>query len=187
MILFEWLNFREGRAFIDKIVSVSTRLGIHPDSLMAVLWIESEFNRKAVNPISGAFGLIQCLPSTLRGLGLTRWQVERMSGTEQLEKVVYPYLKPYAGKMHRPIDVYLAVFYPLAVGENDNYLIAKSGQTAYRWNKLIDTRYGDDDGRLEVFDIRFYLNTRIWQAVRRHRKDARFKFKICDCYEPNLF
>lgn len=187
MYLFSWLNFREGEKFTAKVVEISNRLHIHPDTLMAVMWIESEFNRTITNPVSGAFGLIQCLPSTLRGLGISKYEIQRMSGTEQLERVVYKYLKPYSGQMIRPIDVYLSVFYPLAVGENDSYVIAKTGQNAYRWNKLIDTKYGDNDGRLEVFDIRFYLNNRIWSAVKAQRKNPKYRNKILPCYEPIIF
>lgn len=187
MILFSWLNFKEGDKFISKVIDVSNRLNIHPDSLMACIWIESEFNRLIVNKSSGAIGLIQCLPSTLKGLGISRFEVERMSGTEQLERVVYQYLKPYKGQMIRNIDVYLSIFYPLSVGENDSYVIARTGQNAYRWNKLIDTRYGDNDGRLEVFDIRFYLNNRIWSAIKNQRKNPKYRNKIPLNYEPLIF
>ena len=187
MILFSWLNFREGDKFMSKIIEISNRLAIHPDTLMACISVESEFNRMALNPVSRAVGLIQCLPSTLKGLGVSRFELERMTGTEQLEKVVYKYLKPYHGQMIRPIDVYLSIFYPLAVGEHDSYVIARTGQNAYRWNKLIDTRFGDNDGRLEVFDIRFYLNSRIWQAVKNHRKNPKYRHKISPCYEPIIF
>lgn len=187
MILFSWIPFREGEKFVRKIEEISNRLYIHPDAMMATLWIESQFNKLAENRQSGAFGLNQCLPSTLRGLGLNKAIVSKMTGTQQLERVVYPYFEPYRGKMIRPVDVYLANFYPVAMGKTDSYIIAKEGQNAYRFNSIIDTGFGDNDGRLEVFDVRHYLNNRIWNAVRNHRKNKVYRNLISPCFEPYLF
>lgn len=187
MILFSWIPFREGERFVRKVEEICNRLSIHPDAMMAVLWIESEFERAALNPMSGAYGLNQCLPSTLRGMGLNKAMVSRMSGTQQLERVVYQYFKPYAGRMIRPIDVYLANFYPVAIGKNDSFVIAREGQNAYRYNSIIDTGYGDNDGRLEIFDVRHYLNSRLWRAVKIHRKNPKYRNLIPPCYEPYIF
>lgn len=187
MILFSWIPFREGERFVRKVEEISLRLSIHPDAMMGTLWIESEFNKAALNQQSGAFGLNQCLPSTLKRLGLNRAIVERMTGTQQLERVVYEYFEPYAGKMIRPVDVYLANFYPVAIGKTDNYVIAREGQNAYRFNQIIDTGYGDNDGRLEVFDVRHYLNARLWNALKSHRKNPKYRNLISPCYEPYLF
>lgn len=186
MIRFSWLNFQQGEQFTKKAVEISNKLGITVDSLMDAIWLESEFNRNAENPKSGAYGLIQCLPSTLKSLGLTKLQVSRMTGTEQLERVVYPYLKPYQGRMKRHIDTYLAIFYPLAIGQPDNFIIAKSDEKAYRWNQILDMKYGDKDGRLEVYDVKCYANIRIMKAVKAHRTNPKYRNKIPQYYELNL-
>lgn len=187
MLRFSWLQFKQGDAFSKKVIEISARLEITPDSLMDTIWVESQFNRLAENRDSGAFGLIQCLRSTLTRLGLKKEDIERMSGTEQLEKVVYPYLRPYKGRMIHPIDTYLAVFYPRALGKSDNYVIAKEGENAYRWNKIIDLKYGDKDGKLEIIDVKCYMNTRIKKAIHTHKNDPRFKNKIPLNYEPSLY
>ncbi|NBA76824.1 transglycosylase SLT domain-containing protein [Emticicia sp. ODNR4P] len=187
MLRFSWLQFKQGDAFSRKAVEISQRLEITPDSLMDTIWIESQFNRNAINRDSGAYGLIQCLPSTMSRLGLKKSDIERMTGTEHLEKVVYPYLRPYKGRMIHPIDTYLAVFYPRALGKADNYVIAEEDENAYRWNKIIDLKYGDKDGRLEIIDVKCYMNTRIKKAIHAHRNDSRFKNKIPANYEPSLY
>ena len=48
---------------------------------------ESRLNPQAVNPISGATGLIQFMPSTARG-GTTTAVLKRMSNVQQLDYVL---------------------------------------------------------------------------------------------------
>ena len=85
---------------------------------------------------SNAFGLIQCLPSTLARLGYTLAQVKGKYGEWQLEHLVLPYLKPYVGKMNCAYDVYLAIFSPVCLGKSDGYVIALEHEKAYRGNLL---------------------------------------------------
>jgi hypothetical protein len=185
-MLFDWLEFKQGSAFTDKVKEIAEKLGIEPDSIMMAIWIESEFNRNAYNPVSKAYGLIQILPSTAHDLGLSMPEVRNMSGVEQLEKVVYPYLKQYKGKMKRGIDVYLAIFYPAAVGKPDNYVIAREGSKTYQFNANLDVK-GNQNGLLEVFDIRKRVNFRIWDTVETHRKMIKYRVKMNSNYEPTVF
>lgn len=121
--------------FIKRVNEISEYLGINPDWLMFVMWFESRLNSQAVNPISGATGLVQFMPSTARALGVTTDTLKRMNNVQQLDYVL-AYLKPYRGRMKTWVDVYLAVFYPAAIGKGDDYVI-KSDIVATQ-NKIFD-------------------------------------------------
>lgn len=121
--------------FIKKVNEISKYFGINPDWLMFVMWFESRLNPQAVNPISGATGLVQFMPSTARALGVTTDTLKRMNNVQQLDYVL-AYLKPYRGRMKTWVDVYLAVFYPAAIGKGDDYVI-KSDIVATQ-NKIFD-------------------------------------------------
>lgn len=134
--------------FIWKVGEIASVLSIKPDWLMVVMYFESKLNSKAVNPLSGATGLIQFMPSTAQNLGTTTDELKQMSNVEQLD-FVYKYLKPYKGKMKSWIDVYLAVFYPVAMGKGDDYKITNA--------KVVDQNNGFDinkDGTITVSEIK---------------------------------
>lgn len=133
------MNFEEyikenRKEFTEKVTKISSELGIEADWLMFVMWFESKLNPQAVNPISGATGLIQFMPSTARSLGTTTDVLRHMSNVQQLDYVL-AYLRPYKGRMKRWIDVYLAAFYPKAMG-NPNYVI--TSDIVAKQNKIFD-------------------------------------------------
>lgn len=104
--------------FEKAVLQLCRFLGIEPGWLMFVIYFETSktFSPDIVNKVSGATGLIQFMPRTARALGTTTDVLKRMSNVEQLD-YVRRYLSPYAGKMKTWIDVYLAVFYPAAIGK----------------------------------------------------------------------
>lgn len=125
--------------FLNKVRSVSNKLGIDPNWLMAVMNSESSLNEKARNP-SGATGLIQFMPKTAIGLGTTTDAIYRMSNVEQLD-YVYKYLSKFVGKMKSYIDVYTAVFFPIAIGKPDNFILQTdtlSKELIARQNPIFD-------------------------------------------------
>jgi len=101
---------------------VAHLLNIKPIWLENVMWIESRLNPQAVNKVSGATGLIQFMPTTARALGTTTDELRAMDFEEQMQ-YVYLYLKPYAGKMQSQVDVYLAVFFPSAIGKANSFVL----------------------------------------------------------------
>lgn len=120
--------------FTEKVNSISAELGIDPNWLMFVMWFESKLNPQAVNPISGATGLIQFMPNTARSLGTTTDVLRHMSNVQQLDYVL-AYLRPYKGRMKRWVDVYLAVFYPKAMGKPDFVI---TSDIVAKQNKIFD-------------------------------------------------
>jgi len=126
--------------FTEKVNNISGELGINPNWLMFVMWFESKLNPQAVNPISGATGLIQFMPNTARSLGTTTDVLRHMSNVQQLDYVL-AYLRPYRGRMRSWVDVYLAVFYPKAMG-NPNFVI--TSDIVAKQNRIFDLNRDSD-------------------------------------------
>lgn len=172
--------------FIAKVHEVAIKLLIKPSWLMIVMWIECRFNRTIVNGHSGTVGLIQwtitniCkfwdlplpyIPHDKKGRIIITPEIKRIQkvvqdtpGVEQLEKV-FEYLKPYVGKMKNLHDVYLAVFYPYAIGKREDFVLGsersvKWMRIVYAGNKNLDM-FGDRDGLLEVLDVKAWVEAHI--------------------------
>jgi hypothetical protein len=62
------------------------------------------------------------MPNTAISLGTTCEDLKKMKNYEQLEWV-YKYFKPWTGRMKSFDDVYLVIFYPVAVGKPDTYAL----------------------------------------------------------------
>lgn len=144
---------RVSSQFTEKVRYICDLLGIDPNWLMWVMFFESSLNPRAVNSATGATGLIQFMPSTARSLGTTTADLLQMSDVEQLD-FVYAYLKPYAGKMNCMIDVYFAVFFPVAMNKPDDYILQTSSLSASKiasQNTGFDLDHNGQLTRAEVF------------------------------------
>ena len=86
--------------------------------LLWLFYIESSLKPTVVNPITGAFGLYQLMPSNASIFGISFNEYKKLSGTQQLG-YLDDYLKPYFKKIHSPIDLYLSIFYPAALNYSD--------------------------------------------------------------------
>lgn len=100
-----------------RIEAVAKSVGADPEHLALVMQFESRFNPAAVNPYSGASGLIQFMPSTSRALGTTVEAIRRMSALDQMALVErYFEQTQRAFAPGRALDtlqaVAMAVFYP---------------------------------------------------------------------------
>lgn len=115
--------------FCSKLKEICSKLAINPEWLLAVMYIESRINPKAVNKYSGATGLIQFMPATAKSLGTTTAELLNMTAADQLD-YVYLYLKPYTGKMHSLMDVYFAIFFPAAIGKPSDFVLQTSKLSA---------------------------------------------------------
>lgn len=139
--------------FINRLKEIAEILSIRPEWLLYTMWIESKLNPYVVNKHSGAIGLIQFLPSTLKSMGLTREDILKMSATKQLD-IVMKYLMPYRGKMKNYYDVYLAVFYPKAIGKPDNYIIGDTEKLQEKialLNKIYDL---NENKKISILEIK---------------------------------
>lgn len=98
----------------NAIVSTAGRIGADPTQLAQVINFESNgFNPQAINPYSGASGLIQFMPSTAARLGTSVEAIRQMTALQQMP-LVEQYFKMTAGS--KPLNTFqaltMAVFYP---------------------------------------------------------------------------
>lgn len=106
-------------SYADEIVRVAESLGTRPEWLANVINFESKGgDPQAVNPTSDATGLIQFMPRTAARLGTSTDALRGMDGREQM-LYVEEYFEPFRGRLNSQEDVYMAVFYPKAMGDPD--------------------------------------------------------------------
>lgn len=147
----------EREDFVNAVNYYSELLDIQPDWLVGVMWFESKLNPAAVNPVSGATGLIQFMPATAKALGTTTEALKHMNAYEQMT-YVYQYLKPYTGRMRSLVDVYFAVFFPKAIGASRNTVLQTSklkASTIAKQNPIFDT---NKDMAITVGEVEDYIN-----------------------------
>jgi hypothetical protein len=137
--------------FANKVVEISAKLNCNPAHLMIVMNNESGLNSKIKNPTSSATGLIQFMAGTAKSLGTTTDALKAMRNVEQLD-YVYKYMKPFIGHFDTVSDVYLAVFFPKAIFENEQYVFP---QWASKANPNFDL---NKDGIGTKKEFREYVN-----------------------------
>lgn len=145
--------------YAAKLETISSDLGVSSSWLEAVFEMESGNNPQAVNPNSGATGLIQFLPSTAAALGTTTDRLRTMSAQHQLE-YVYAYLdqqRGRAGAYRSLTDLYIAVLWPKGRDKHYDYVLYAKGQKAYAQNRGLDW---NKDGAVTVGDVDRKLRNR---------------------------
>jgi len=137
----------------QQINDISKRLKISPDNLKALIYSESGGNPHAVNPKSAATGLIQFMPKTAQGLGITTAQLKTMTAEQQL-----PYVEKYLANTKRragfgsnePLSagqLYALVFMPSKAKQG---VMCAAGTKAYSWNKGLDKNH---DGIISINEL----------------------------------
>ncbi|MBP7274499.1 MAG: transglycosylase SLT domain-containing protein [Saprospiraceae bacterium] len=172
MAELNFLNYYKGdkAAFANKVMQISAELGIDPNWLMNTMYKESRVNPQAQNTkylVGGkpATGLIQFVEKTANGLGTSVDALHKMDGIQQLD-YVKKYFQPFRGRMKSYFDVYIAVFFPAAIGMPDNGVIATKSISASKVatsNPAIDL---NKDGAITVAEFKEYLNGGIPAALR---------------------
>jgi len=147
------------RGFESKVTTVSASLNIPPEWLMAVMYSESKLNPAAVNHKgSGATGLIQFMVNTVKDLNrklgtqLYMSDIRNMDAVTQMD-LVYAYLQNVRekyGDFKTLTDLYLAILYPRAVGQDYCYTLYATPSQKYKMNSGLDE---NKDGRVTVSDI----------------------------------
>lgn len=116
------------------IADTARAIGVPARWLADLISFESAgFDAQAVNPISGASGLIQFMPATARELGTTVEAIRQLSAVEQLPLVrkyfELPRIKQH-GELRSRLDLYMAVFYPRAIGQGPGFTFSPTVQAA---------------------------------------------------------
>jgi hypothetical protein len=158
-------------SFSTKLNDISQELGMNPRDLLLVIYLESGANPAARNPNGGATGLIQFMPSTLKGMGLSNQEIKtfgQKSAEDQLD-----YVKKYV-EAHKSLlggkpftsatQYYVANFFPIALKKwngddpikNANVVVVDSNspnqneRAAYKANTILDY---NKDGKITVGDL----------------------------------
>ena len=104
-------HIEDTHAFAQKVRQVSTDLAVPAEWLMAVMYAESRFNASVANHKgSGAVGLIQFMPATIKDYGTSTSNLKTMSADRQMD-YVYKYLdrvRNKYGAYDNLTDLYLA-------------------------------------------------------------------------------
>ncbi|MDR2362745.1 MAG: lytic transglycosylase domain-containing protein [Prevotellaceae bacterium] len=143
-------------AFVEKVRTIAGQLGIEPDWLMGVMWVESRLRPDARNATSKATGLIQFMPDTAVSLGTTIDALRSMDALAQLDYVL-KYLKPYKGRMNSFVDTYFAIFFPAAIGKPDDWTLHSASMSAAiiaAQNNIYDR---NRDGAITVGEVKASL------------------------------
>jgi hypothetical protein len=115
------------------------------DELAMIVEWESGWKTDAVNPVSKATGLIQFMPTTAKWLGTTTEELRAMNLRQQAHFVRKYYRQVLRGKkLSRPGDLYLATFYPGAMGQEDDFVIASATHNAIIWKQNPSLRDGPE-------------------------------------------
>jgi len=164
MLLFEEKVTQNRIAFIARVKQLAKTFNANPNWFMALFNSETggTFKPDIYNMGgSGAVGLIQFMPRTAQDLGTTTSFLASLSNVEQLEWVE-KYIRRQLANISRSAikdydDLYLLIFYPVAVGKPDSYTIPLFG-IAYTQNAGIDI---NRDGLITVFDFKAFIRSKI--------------------------
>jgi hypothetical protein len=133
---------RVSQEFRGRVLDIAIDLDIPVDFLMACIAFESgrSFRADKRNLAgSGATGLIQFMPATALALGTTTQDLAKMSSEDQLF-YVHKYFLPYKHRLKTIDDVYMAILWPKAIGEPEDFVLFDviSKPTTYRQNASLD-------------------------------------------------
>lgn len=141
--------------FLNKVIQVADKLGTSPDNLMTVMAVESGLNPQCGNS-SSPVGLIQFTESSIdninrnNGTNYSKEDILNMDGIQQLD-LVYLHCKGQ-GDLSDLGDLYMSLFCPKAVGQDDDFELYCEGSKEYEKNKILDLNNDGIITRREVMD-----------------------------------
>lgn len=139
-----------GAAWLRRFVGAMRAVGADHNCVAAVLSFESRFDPHAVNKYSGAYGLIQWTKDGAASQGLTLAQIQRLDAYGQLALVADWYGRHNKASW-RPIDYYLAVFAPSAIGKPGQQAVYSAPSNA--WAQNCAAFDACDRGAITVSDV----------------------------------
>jgi hypothetical protein len=166
--------------FYQKLLQVSSEVQMKPEDLLNVMSLESGIDPTAHNANGDASGLIQFMPSTLKGLGFqgSHADFRQMSSIDQLDyvkKYILGNMKYNGGPFTSAAQYYVANFLPVALqlpgikaGDPSTIIAAKNPDKPhlpgvsthmesvyYNANPVLDA---DHDGAITYGDIQTVLD-----------------------------
>jgi hypothetical protein len=137
-----------GEEFDNELRRMAYELGLEMSWVKAVVAAESGWNYRAVNPTSGAAGLIQFMPGTLDGMGTTRDELFAAPPAAQIA-LMKRFWQGAKGRVFSSTDLRLYTFYPAALDRDDSWVMG--GREVAKSNPTFDT---DGDGVITVGEYR---------------------------------
>lgn len=127
--------YPQAQPVASRLVDLAYKLGVKPAWLANVIQFESRWDHTIVNAGSGATGLIQFMPSTATAMGTTTASLRGMTMAQQFDYVERYFLGPkphgsFVGRLKSQLDVFMAVFYPSAIGKGASYAFSTLVQKA---------------------------------------------------------
>lgn len=140
--------------FVDKVKEIAPRVGLDPNWLMAIMYFETAgtFSPSITNKL-GYVGLIQLGADARDTLDVTAQELKDMTAVEQLD-YVEKYFNLYKDKYKSYVDAYFAVFFPLAIGKPDDWVIEGGGLTAKKIYDANPAFRNVKDGKLRVWEVK---------------------------------
>lgn len=160
-------------SFVKKVAEGALLQKYNPSWIMAVMSSESGFSASVKNSI-GCVGLIQFCPDqsggsykTIAGKKIDLNWLRSLSPVDQLD-YVFSYYSPLKNKITRFHDLYMATFYPAAMGKADDFVIGSEKspewvKTIAKNNPAIDI---NKDGRITVGEFRQFSLSKVPESWR---------------------
>lgn len=152
------------KEFGEKVISISNEMGINPNWLMGLMYFETAktLSHTITNNL-GCVGLIQFCSIARRELNVTSSRLKTMSNVEQLDYVRKYFLgvswkRNLVSKVRNVTDLYLIIFYPVAVGKSSDYVLGSHNGTfsnVYKHNPS----FQDGTGKVKVKNVVNKINS----------------------------
>jgi hypothetical protein len=189
LIYINLIPLAERKAFSDEVIKLAAHLGVNPNWLMQIMHAESGVNAHSklklkskwpdgTNKIAG--GLIGFMPQTAASYGTTVEEMIKLTNVQQFE-YVKKHFERYRGKLKSYYDVYAVVFFPIAWGKPDDFIIQSKSLSAARIAEQNPAINANKDGIITVAEFKQY----VWRTVEPRFKDVIFTEKDrIDLFSP---
>jgi hypothetical protein len=136
-----------GSNFYTELVQLASETGMRPEDIIAVMVSESGINPSAHNPHGGATGLMQFMPSTLRGVGFQGSPADfgALSGEQQLpyvKKLIEGNMRLNGGPFTSAGQYYVSIFWPVGLklpgvrrGDPSTVIVEENPETVGNYSK----------------------------------------------------
>lgn len=145
--------------FGEKVILICNEMNINPNWLMGLMYFETArtFSPSIENSI-GCVGLIQFCSSARTDLNVSKASLKAMTNVRQLDYVKLYFThaswkRNLLTKVNNLTDLYLIIFYPIAVGKSDNYVLGSHNgtyTTVYNNNPF----FHDGTGQIKVKNVK---------------------------------
>lgn len=171
-------------AFFVRLSEIAARRKLRPANMLALMIVESGVRPSALNPLSGARGIFQAIPQTLKGLG---WPhpleaFTKLSATGQLTW----YDRYLSGVGSRGIDSAARLFWynlfphTMTRGSSPDTIVMardatdKRERAGYKWNAAVLDK--NKDGKITFAELTQHIKTHATDTALYHALLVRLQY-----------